>query len=121
MKLRIAVLFLFFMSAAVYAQQLTHSAYQLKVHVVSSKVSGSCATKRTGFNCAVLNVTIDGKKYRLEGNCGSVNVLRVGDYPARIVKDEAEGPAAYRREYEFLFADGETGRYQVVGESEQSF
>jgi hypothetical protein len=118
MKARFAVFFLLLMSAVVYAQQASNAAYPLKIHVVSSEVSANCATMARGFNCGVLGVTIDGKKYRLEGSCGLANVLRTGDYPGRIVKDNAAGAAEYKREYELLFADGKTEKYWVIGESE---
>lgn len=118
MRAVIPTLFALSIGMTICAQQPSDSAYPLKVHVVSSEVSATCATIARGFNCGVLNVTIDGKKYRLEGDCGVLNVLHTGDYPARIVKDQAAGPAAYVRQYELLFANGKTGKYQVVGESE---
>lgn len=118
MKTCIAVPLLLLMSTTVYAQQPSNSVYPLTVHVFSSEVGANCATVAPPFNCGVLSVTIDGKRYRLEGSRASANVLRTGNYQARIVKDEAVGPAGYVRQYELLFANGKTATYQVVAEFE---
>jgi hypothetical protein len=45
-------------------------------------------------------------------------VLPVGDYKARISKEKISPDHEYSRVYEFLFADGTTRRYNVVGETE---
>jgi len=47
-----------------------------------------------------------------------MDVLRVGNYNARIIKDETTRDYEYARTYEFLFADGKTRQYRVIGESE---
>ncbi len=65
-----------------------------------------------------LAVLIDGKKYELLASGIQMDLLRVGDYNAKIVKDETARSYEYARTYEFLFADGKTRQYQVVGESE---
>ena len=46
------------------------------------------------------------------------DLLRVGDYKARIFKDEKDRPYEYQRTYEFLISDGGIRRYVVVGETE---
>jgi len=63
-----------------------------------------------------LTVLIDGKKYQLDTSSGSL--LRVGDYKAKVEKDNTQRTYEYERVYEFLFADGSTRRYWVVGEDE---
>lgn len=45
-------------------------------------------------------------------------LLRVGDYKARIAKDDTASAYEYLRDYELLFADGKTRLYNVVSESE---
>jgi hypothetical protein len=65
-----------------------------------------------------LNVTIDGKKYEMEEQRPRIDLLRIGDYKAKILKDETSRPYEYERTYEFHFADGKTRRYVVVGEFE---
>jgi hypothetical protein len=70
---------------------------------------------------------IDGKKIELVGPTtskkvyslpGPTSVLRIGDYPAKVVKDNNEHAYEYSSSYELLFPDGETRKYQVVGESQ---
>ncbi len=74
-----------------------------------------------------LNVTIDGKKYILASENAAVvtglgqylaYVLKNGDYPARIVKEDAQNPAEYHRVIELQVADGVARRYTVVGEGQ---
>jgi hypothetical protein len=48
----------------------------------------------------------------------SGSLLRVGDYKAKVEKDNTQRTYEYERVYEFLFADGSTRRYWVVGEDE---
>jgi len=68
------------------------------------------------FPGPVLTVSINGKKYELEAAGGSR--LRLGDYKAKVEKDNSPRPYEYDRAYEFLFADGSTRKYWVVGEEE---
>jgi len=42
----------------------------------------------------------------------------VGDYKAKVEKDNTQRTYEYERIYEFLFGDGSTRRYWVVGEEE---
>jgi hypothetical protein len=65
-----------------------------------------------------LNVLIDGKRYELSDTMPRTDLLRVGDYKAKIFKDETERPYEYQRTYEFLMSDGGTRRYVVVAETE---
>ena len=87
--------------------------YTIAVHVQSSRLVGQDG------NIQRLSVTIDGKKYKLEAiSQPRYDLLRVGDYKARVVKDDASRSYEYFRAYQFLFPDGKTRRYTVVGESE---
>ena len=102
--------------------------YPLAVHVVSSDYSISCNSNYMCYGLPKLNVTIDGKKYILASENAAVvtginlqgtylvNVLKNGNYPARIVKDYAENPAEYHRVIELQVAAGVARRYTVVGE-----
>ena len=90
--------------------------FPIKVHVSSSerKVAGPTWGQ---FNA----VLIDGKKYELvrTSSIGAIIFpIHPGDYQARITKDESKGDGQFEREYEILFADGKTARYQVFGEFE---
>jgi hypothetical protein len=67
-----------------------------------------------------LDVTIDGKKYEMVGNKAKKNVyvLRLGDYKAKVLKEDTSRTYEYNRSYQFLFVDGTTGDFQVTGEEE---
>jgi hypothetical protein len=44
--------------------------------------------------------------------------LAVGDYKAKLVKNEHKGNYGFRQEYEFLFSDQKTKKFRVVGQTE---
>jgi hypothetical protein len=90
--------------------------YTVAVHVLSSRLTDDCSS--TCVWAQHLSVTIDKKKYELEDASPRTDLLRAGDYKAKIVQDDTTRPYAYLRTYEFLFADGQTRRYIVVGEGE---
>ena len=95
--------------------------YMIAVHVSSSSLVQNCTDVTGGSSvCSIeqrLLVTIGGKKYELE-NSRATALLRTGDYKAKIVKDETKTNYEYLRTYEFLFSDGKTGTYAVMGEME---
>jgi hypothetical protein len=95
--------------------------YTITVHVQSSRAVNLVG--RPGVVFQHLTVSIDGKMYELdEARPDAVfplsNLLRVGDYKARIDKDDTKRAYEYRRVYEFLFTDGTTRQYVVTGEGE---
>jgi hypothetical protein len=91
--------------------------YPISVHVQASRVVDSCGGNPAAcFPTQRLSVVIDGKKYELEGGRGEV--LRAGDYKAKIDKEETKHAYEYVRVYEFRFEDGTTRKYGVVGELE---
>ncbi len=66
-----------------------------------------------------LNVIIGGKKYELVG--GPTNpyaVLALGDYMAKLVKDEHKTTYDSYQIYEILFPDHKTHKFAVVGQTE---
>jgi hypothetical protein len=81
--------------------------YPITVHVISSKVV-------KGY--LQLNVVIDGKKYCLTGVYNGV--LSLGDYKARLVKDQHKNSYETEQTYEFLFPDNKTRTYTLTGQSE---
>ena len=86
--------------------------YSINVHVTSSCFLGGGQG---------LNVTINGKKYQLGGFSGATkyeSLLALGDYKAKLVKDEHETAYDSYQVYEFLFADKKTRKFGVVGQSE---
>ena len=46
------------------------------------------------------------------------DLLRIGDYKAKIIKDGTPGSFEYQRIYEFLMPNGGTRQYKVVAETE---
>ena len=112
-KLAIAVLLLF--SALAWAGGEPNPAdYTINVHVSSSRMvlQGDAIS----FN-QELNTTIDGKKYELR--CSSINaLLALGDYKAKLVRDDHRTAYDSYRVYEFLFPDNKTRKFEVVGVTE---
>jgi hypothetical protein len=85
--------------------------YTVTVHVSRSRNRGGQR----------LNAVIDGKKYKLEvygGGGGAMLVLALGDYKAKLVKDEHKGTYDSLQIYEFLFPDQKTRKFLVVGLTE---
>jgi hypothetical protein len=103
--------------------QLNQDQYSINVHVSSSRWfnapegESSRALQR-------LSVTIGGKKYELEYFSrrttidGAAAVLALGDYKAKLVKDEHLTAYESTQIYEFLFPDKKTRKFIVVGETE---
>jgi hypothetical protein len=65
-----------------------------------------------------LDVIIDGKKYELLSELGISQLLALGDYKAKLVKDDHRTTYDSYQVYEFLFADGKTRKFDVVGQIE---
>lgn len=124
MKLRAILVFAALSMAICAPGSAEKPRFPLTVHVESSDYSISCNPNYMCYGLQKLNVTIDGKKYILASEDAAVvtglgqlaYVLRNGDYPARIVKDNAEDAAEYHRVIEMQVADGVLRRYTVVGE-----
>lgn len=82
--------------------------YPLTVHVIS------CHFYPSGG--LVLETTINGTKYTLWDNW--TQLLRPGDYKAKLVKDKHENLYQFSAEYELLYPDGKTEHFHVYGISE---
>jgi len=94
--------------------------YSINVHVSSSQwmmtpgLIGPEAYQK-------LNVTIDGKKYALAAIASvsnlmaGVEVLALGDYKAKLIKDEHKNAYDSFQMYEFQFPDKKTRKFTVVG------
>lgn len=128
-KFLIALLLMMPMMA--WAEKPNPADYTVKVQVQHSRIALDCDKVSSGSSiCAWqqhLTVLIDGKKIELMGPTtskkiytlpGPMNVLRAGEYAAKVAKDNNDHTYEYTMSYEFLFADGETRKYQVVGESQ---
>jgi hypothetical protein len=85
--------------------------YTINVHVTSScmVVDG----KGIAFS-QKLGATIDGKKYELWSS-GVNALLALGDYKAKIVRNDHRTAYDSYQVYEFLFPDNKTRKFEVVG------
>lgn len=89
-------------------------------YTVNVQVSKSHMTTRgnSSVHWQELSVVIDGKKYELESEGAPDMLLALGDYKARLVKDEHKGTYDSFQLYEFLFPDQKTRRFIVVERTE---
>jgi hypothetical protein len=96
--------------------------YTVAIHVQSSRLVVNCSDSTNGNSVCGwaqhLTVLINGKKYSLASGFTTEDLLRVGDYKARILKEETKHTYEYLRTYESLFADGTTRNYYVAEETE---
>jgi hypothetical protein len=90
----------------------TPDEYPITVHVTSSYYQGGVFGHQQG-----LDVVVDGRKYSLAGST-DVALLALGDYKAKLVKDEHKTTYESYQEYELLFPDKKTRKYLVISQSE---
>jgi hypothetical protein len=97
--------------------------YSINIHVRSSRwVMEQTLTSPEA--CQKLYVIIDGKKYELEastfkGNLeAGVTILALGDYKAKLVRDQHKSTYESSQAYEFLLPDKKTKKFAVVGQTE---
>jgi hypothetical protein len=83
--------------------------YTVNVHVSSSYRSETTGALR-------LKVTINGEKFLLGG--GSKGLLMLGDYKAKVLKDEHASSYQFNTVYQLLYPDGKMGDFEVRGTSE---
>ncbi len=83
--------------------------YTINVHVSKSRTKG---TEQT------LNVVINGRKFRLAGSGPAYMLLALGDYKAKLIKDEHKGTYDSLQIYELLLPDQKTRKFWVVGQTE---
>jgi hypothetical protein len=85
--------------------------YSINVYVTSSyTISGASGGQG-------LDVVIHAKKYQL-GGVARGGLLALGEYKAKLVKDEHQTAYESHQEYEFLFPDNKTRNFEVIGQSE---
>jgi hypothetical protein len=100
-----------------YAEKTTNPAdYTINVHVQSSRLA-ECG-KDNFFSCGYLDVVSDGKKFELKQFKSTQELLRVGDYKAKIDREDTKKSFVDSRSYDLLLPDGSALRFDVVGESE---
>jgi hypothetical protein len=86
--------------------------YTVTVHVSATRIAFG------GRLLQDLDVIIDGKKYELASELSLGQLLVLGDYKAKLVKDEHRTTYDSYQVYEFLFTDGKTRKFDVVGQIE---
>ena len=87
--------------------------YPTNVHVSASRI-----VPESGARWQELSVVIDGKKFELVSDDVPNMLLALGDYKARLVKDEHKVVYESYQIYEFLFPDQKTRKFIVVGQTE---
>jgi hypothetical protein len=85
--------------------------YTINVHVTSSRMM--LEGEANAFS-QKLNVTINDKKYELRSS-GVNALLALGDYKAKLVRNDHRTAYDSYQVYEFLFPDNKTRRFEVVG------
>lgn len=114
---KLALTILLLLSTSTWAASPNPADYTINVHVNTSRMKieydGNIATV-----WQELNVLIGGKKYELRSDRSLRALLELGDYKARLVKDEHNSSYDSYQAYEFLFPDNKTRQFDVVGQSE---
>jgi hypothetical protein len=110
MKTAIALAFMIFVGSAVVVAAPNDD--PVTVHVRSSYFLYA-----NGVTTQMLDTVIDGKKFALAG-ISSGELLALGDYKAKLIKDEHKTSYGSHQIYEFLFPDGKTRNFTVVGQTE---
>ena len=108
MKKTLAFVILLFSALAWARSAPNPTDYTLIVHVTSSRITDRGSLR--------LTVTIDGKKIELNG-FGPI-LLLPGDYKAKLIRDAHKNTYDSFQDYEFLFPDGKTRKYFLVGITE---
>ncbi len=122
MKRLIFVALMLFVPVVGVAEKPNPADYGVTIHVHASTTVNGCSLDPKSEGCGTLQkltATIDGmpmRQYELERFAS--NLLRVGDYKARVVEDVKPRAEEYTLVYEVLLSDGKTGRFAVTGESE---
>jgi len=83
--------------------------YTIDVHVSSSYF---------GAQGQILKVTINGKKYKLSATPSELSLLALGDYKAKLIRDDHKASYYSYQIYEFQFPDKKTRKFNVIGQSE---
>jgi hypothetical protein len=123
---KVILVFLILVSTTVWAEKPkpNPSDFAVNIHVQSSRLKVECGDVTSGTSVCYwyqyLSAMVDGKKVELRGNMMVRNeyLLKLGDYKAKILKEEDTRVYGYQRTYQMLFPDGAVAEYLVVGESE---
>jgi hypothetical protein len=92
--------------------------YPIDVHVVSSYFVTVPGHGGSVGESQKLSVLIGGKKYELTAIASRAGLLSLGDYKAKLIRDEHKTTYQSNQEYELLFPDKTTKKFYVTGQSE---
>jgi hypothetical protein len=95
------------------------TSYPITVHVTATH--WFMAPSVTGAAARLdLSATISGKKYEMEASLdqGGATLLRLGDYPAALIRDTHKTSYEFSQTYQLLMPDGTKQNFDVIGESE---
>ncbi len=97
--------------------------YTLTIHVSQTRIGTDCGIVLQGNSLCKsvqkLSVTIDGVKYELEAeSLTPKGIVALGDYKAKLVKDQQKPTHEFNRTYELMFPDGSTRKFDVTGQVE---
>jgi hypothetical protein len=106
---------LFILLASSVSAQSQDVAYPLTATVVSSRISNLGAP---GGDYLEVQALIDGHHLILRSdNLTGYDVLKLGDYKAKLVSDKHKKPYLTQQVYEIQYPDGATEKFLVIGES----
>lgn len=116
MKKLAVLLLLLLLSVFAWAGPIANPAeYTINLHV---SVSRMVLEGNSAVHHQILSVVIDGKKYEL-ASIGAPNaLLALGDYKAKLVREDRGRGYDLYRVYELLFPDNKTRQFLVVGQWE---
>jgi hypothetical protein len=97
--------------------------YNITIHVSESRIGTVCSRVNKGdSNCdsaqRILGL-IDGAKYELESKTVfPKGIVALGDYKAKLIKDQQKPTHEFNRTYSLMFPDGSTRDFVVTGQVE---
>lgn len=97
--------------------------YNINIHVSQSRIGTDCGSAFKGSSTCEsvqqLSVLVDGAKYELESKTLlPKGVVALGDYKAKLVKDQQKPTHEFNRTYSLMFPDGSARDFVVTGQVE---
>ncbi len=96
--------------------------YTINMHVSESRIGTDCGVASGNSSCKSvqqLTVLVNGTKYELESETFfPKGIVALGDYKAKLVKDQQKPTHEFNRSYELMFPDGSTRKFRVTGQTE---
>jgi len=105
-------------------QAQTNSAgYNVTIHVTQTRVAVGFGDGTLGASSLRieqrLTAKVGGSTYELTSDTAlPKGVVALGDYKAKLVKDETKPTNEFMKTYDLMFPDGSTRKFQVTGQME---